>query len=112
MQEGTKARRHEGTKGNAKRARALASPSCLRAFVPSYLFFSLRAFVPLFALFCVSCGYQQSGDYNAHPSSGYKWRSLYREDIQTVAVPIFQNKDFHRGIEFSLTRAVIKQLEA
>jgi len=49
------------------------------------------------------CGYQ-SGDY--------EWRSLYREDVQTVAVPIFTNKDFHRGVEFALTKAVINQLEA
>jgi hypothetical protein len=29
-----------------------------------------------------------------------------------VAVPIFANNDFHRGVEFRLTEAVIKQLEA
>jgi hypothetical protein len=59
------------------------------------------------------CGYQQTGDYQLTPQSGgYKWRSPYREDVHTVAVPIFTNKDFHRGVEFSLTDAVIKQIEA
>ncbi|HWP40661.1 MAG TPA: LptE family protein [Tepidisphaeraceae bacterium] len=55
------------------------------------------------------CGYTRVGD---EPSGGYQWRSLYREDVKTVAVPIFTNKDFTRGIEFALTQAVIQQLEA
>jgi len=62
----------------------------------------LRAFLIL-PLLLIGCGYQ-SGDY--------EWRSLYRQDVQTVAVPIFTNQDFHRGIEFSLTKAVINHLEA
>jgi hypothetical protein len=55
------------------------------------------------------CGYTQSGD---EPSGGYKWRSLYREDVRTVAVDTFRNKDYERGVEFSLTKAIINQLEA
>ena len=58
------------------------------------------------------CGYQQSGDYQLNPQSGYKWKSLYREDVRSVAVPIFTNKDFHRGVEFSLTKAIITQMES
>jgi Lipopolysaccharide-assembly len=58
-----------------------------------------------------SCGYQQSGNA-PQASSGYQWRSLYRTDIRTVAVPIFLNKDFRRGVEFRLTKAVINQIEA
>lgn len=58
------------------------------------------------------CGYQQAGDYQLNPQSGYKWKSLYREDVRTVAVPIFTNKDLHRGVEFTLTQAVITQMEA
>jgi len=60
----------------------------------------------------LGCGYQQSGDYTITPQSGYKWKSLYREDVHSVAVPIFTNKDFHRGVEFSLTKAIITQIEA
>lgn len=44
--------------------------------------------------------------------SGYRWESLYREDVQSVAVPIFANKQFERGVEFRLTQAVVQQIEA
>ena len=59
----------------------------------------------------VGCNYQATGDFNPDVNRGYEWRSLYREDVQTVAVPIFTTKSFHRGIENGLTRAVIQQLE-
>lgn len=55
------------------------------------------------------CGYTRSGD---EPSGGYQWRSLYREDVKTVAVGIFQNKAFTQGAEFALTKAIENQLEA
>ncbi len=55
------------------------------------------------------CGYTHVGD---EPSGTYQWRSLYREDVKTVAVPIFANKDYTRGVEFSLTKAIVNQLEA
>ena len=57
------------------------------------------------------CGYNQSGGSNNRLEGGYHWNSLYREDVQSVAVPIFTTKDFRRGVEFKLTEAVIKQLE-
>jgi len=56
-------------------------------------------------------GFQSGGDRN-EPEAGYRWNSLYREDVQTVAVPVFTNKSFRRGVEMRLTQAVIKQLEA
>jgi hypothetical protein len=56
------------------------------------------------------CGYSQAGNYNKD-NPGYRWHSLYREDVQTVAVPIFTNKTFRRGVEFQLTTAIAKQLE-
>src|SRR5204862_7751945 len=58
------------------------------------------------------CGYQQAGNYNQPLKGSYQWHSLYREDVQTVAVPIFGNRDFRRGVEFSLSKAVVNQLEA
>ena len=64
----------------------------------------------LASIFVLSgCGYTHGGD---EPSGTYQWRSLYREDVKTVAVPIFQNKDFTRGVEFSLTKAVVNDIEA
>jgi Lipopolysaccharide-assembly len=43
---------------------------------------------------------------------GYEWNSLYRTDVRTVAVPIFTNKTFQRGVEFHLTKAIVSNLEA
>lgn len=43
---------------------------------------------------------------------GYSWSSLYRQDVRTVAVPIFRNIDYSRGDEFALTRALVQQLES
>jgi hypothetical protein len=64
--------------------------------------------VPL-ALVLAGCGYSRPG---GDPAGNYQWRSLYREDVTTVAVPIFTTKDFRRGVEFQLTKAVVNQLEA
>lgn len=58
------------------------------------------------------CGYNQSGSDKNRLESGYTWNSLFREDVQTVAVPIFTNTTFRRGYEFRLTEAVQKQIEA
>jgi len=60
-------------------------------------------------LLLAGCGYSGVG---SEPKGGYQWHSLYREDVKTVAVPVFTNKDYNRGLEFSLTQAVIKQLES
>lgn len=44
--------------------------------------------------------------------AGYKWGSLYRDDVRTVAVPIFENRSFRRGVEFRLTQAIVKSMES
>lgn len=43
-------------------------------------------------------------------SSGYSFGSGHRTDIQTVAVPIFDNRTFNHGLEIELTEAVIKEI--
>ena len=43
---------------------------------------------------------------------GYTTRGLYREDIRTVAVPIFVNNGLRRDIEFELTQKVIQYIES
>ena len=53
------------------------------------------------------CGYNQGSD-----AKGYQWGPLYRQDIRTVAVPIFTTRSFDRGVEFNLSQAVVKQIEA
>jgi len=68
--------------------------------------------VCLLEMLLCGCGYSQSGGESNKLEGTYHWNSLYREDIQTVAIPVFSTKDFRRGIEFRLTEAVIKQLEA
>jgi hypothetical protein len=59
------------------------------------------------------CGYTQGNDGRKHATvAGYQWRSLYRDDVKTVAVPIFQNRSFRRGVEFQLSKAIAGHLEA
>jgi len=58
------------------------------------------------------CGYQTNNDETPPKPHGYQWRSLYREDVQTVAVPIFTNRTYYRNVEFALSKAVISQMEA
>jgi hypothetical protein len=43
---------------------------------------------------------------------GYTTQSQFSSDIRTVRVPIFKNRTFIKGIEFQLTEAVQKQIEA
>jgi len=43
---------------------------------------------------------------------GYQQKSLYRDDVRTVAVPVFTNRTFHQGLELALSKAVVNQLEA
>ncbi len=65
----------------------------------------------LTVLLLTGCGYNQTGSSKNEITSGYHWNSLFREDVQSVAVPIFTNKDYRRGVELRLTEAVIKQIE-
>jgi hypothetical protein len=43
---------------------------------------------------------------------GYTTKPQYPCDIRTVYVPIFKNNTYRRGIEFDLTRAVVREIEA
>lgn len=53
-----------------------------------------------------------AGCQDVDPTVGYSSQSLYRSDIRTVRVPIFQSRDFRRDLEFRLTEAIIKQIES
>jgi hypothetical protein len=57
------------------------------------------------------CGYTQS-NYPGGASDGSPARSLYRDDVRTVAVPIFTNRSFERNLEFELSKAVVNCLES
>ena len=43
---------------------------------------------------------------------GYTTRSLYNSSIKTVAVPMWRNDTFRRQLEFKLTEAIDKNIEA
>lgn len=55
-----------------------------------------------------------AGCDNPDPTKGYTTISQYRPDIKTVAVPIFRRGtyEYRRDIEFRLTEALVKQIEA
>jgi hypothetical protein len=67
-----------------------------------------------FAAAAAGCGYSQSEfpSESRQAAEGYRWRSLYREDVRTVAVPIFTNRSFERNVEFHLSKAVVSYLES
>jgi hypothetical protein len=46
------------------------------------------------------------------PSQGYSTASVFPSNIRTVAVPILENETFIRGVEFELTDALIREIEA
>ena len=46
------------------------------------------------------------------PRLGYASGSSFRSDIGSVTIPIFINDSFERGVEYELTEALIKEVEA
>lgn len=67
------------------------------------------------------CGYNQSDysqagaftdDDSATASAGPTSRTLYRDDVRTVAVPIFTNRSFERNVEFDLSKAIVQYIES
>ena len=68
--------------------------------------------IPLtFTLCCVCFLALIFGCQETDPTTGYTSRSLYRTDVKTVYVEMFESESFRRGIEFELTRALSQQLE-
>jgi hypothetical protein len=43
---------------------------------------------------------------------GYSNQSLYPDDIQSVRLEMFDNRSFRRGVEYKLTDALAKRIEA
>jgi hypothetical protein len=48
----------------------------------------------------------------SNPTQGYSFDTTYSDSVRTIAVPIFENTTYERGVEFELTDAVIKEIEA
>jgi hypothetical protein len=66
------------------------------------------------------CGYSQanyspgalSGEPDSSTASGAATRGLFREDVRTVAIPIFTNRTFERNVEFDLSKALVNTIES
>ncbi len=43
--------------------------------------------------------------------SGWHWGSVHRQDIHSVALPVFTTRDFHQGVEYQLSDALAKKIE-
>jgi len=52
----------------------------------------------------ILCGCNSPGSYSNQP--------LYPQDIQTIRVEMFDNESFQRGVEYELTDAIAKRIEA
>lgn len=63
----------------------------------------------LLSLLLCGCGYHLAGTPDTDPL--YHNKTLYRDDVSTVAVPIFANRTYYQGLEFRLTKAIINQME-
>ena len=42
---------------------------------------------------------------------GYSQQEIYPDHVQTVAIPLFENRTFYQGVEFDLTEALVKEIE-
>ena len=49
---------------------------------------------------------------SSNPTTGYSTASLYDQQFQSVCVPIFENETMSRNMEFMLTDAIVKQIQA
>jgi len=43
---------------------------------------------------------------------GYSFSGIYRDDVRTISVPVFENETFAHGLEIELTDAIIKEIHA
>jgi hypothetical protein len=73
----------------------------------SYLLRPLLGLTALSALLLSSC--EGGGHFTVF---GYTTKPNYDLSIHTVYVPIFKNLTLRRGLEFDLTRAVVREIEA
>ena len=64
-------------------------------------------------LVLAGCGYSWSDNGSSFaPQESRASNGIYRQNVSTVAVPIFINTTYARGLELPLTKAVINNLEA
>jgi len=44
------------------------------------------------------------------PSEGWSTRSIFDSNVRTIAIPVFENDTFERGVEVELTEALVKEI--
>ena len=44
------------------------------------------------------------------PGCGYSSRGIYPEEVRTIALPLFENTTFERGLEADLGEALVKEV--
>lgn len=49
---------------------------------------------------------------SSDPTTGYSAQSIYPQNVSSIAVPIFENRTYVRDVEFELTDALVKEIEA
>lgn len=67
-----------------------------------------RGCLALLATALIACGLISCG---ADATRGYAFSSTRQSEVRSVAVPIFNNTTFTRGIEFDLTDALVKEIQ-
>jgi len=65
-------------------------------------------FPAVFGLFCLCA----VGIYGCSGLAGYTNESLFPEDIESVRLEMFDNQTFRRGVEYELSDAISKRIEA
>lgn len=78
---------------------------CARRFI--FALCAAGASLPL-----AGCGYTQADYSAAAGDEGKASHTLYRDDVRTVAVPIFTNRTFERNLEFDLSKAIVNYMES
>ena len=69
------------------------------------------AFVISFGLITACFGFCGCAEMGTE-SVGYSNESLFPQDVTSVYVKMFDNRSFHRGVEYELTDALAKRIEA
>jgi len=69
-----------------------------------------RRFLKVAATTAIAAVGGLGGACASDPRSGYSFASTFPSEVQTIAVPVFANTTFTRGIDVELTEAVITEL--
>jgi len=75
-----------------------------KQILSKYCFASAVFFLLVVALGLSLCGCTQT--------SGYSGKSLFPQDVSTIYLEMFDNQSFRRGIEYELSDALAKRIEA